>query len=88
MAQKFRPKRVTNLFLVLVLATAIYLAKATNLKETNLSLYFKDISAPWATNAMVIRVASIANKARIFIQFGTVFVTIDSYKVCLVEKWF
>jgi hypothetical protein len=46
MAQNFLPKGLINLFLVLVLATAIYSAKATDLKETNLSLFFQDISPP------------------------------------------
>ncbi|XP_062176078.1 dirigent protein 1-like [Alnus glutinosa] len=79
MAQNFLPKRVTSLFLVLVVATAIYLAKAAdhNLKETNLSLYFQDISAFSAANATVIPVAGIAGKAWTFTQFGTVFVTDD-----------
>jgi hypothetical protein len=46
MAQNFLPKRLPNLFLVLALATAIYSAKATDLKETNLSLFFQDILPP------------------------------------------
>jgi len=77
MAQNFLPKRVTNLFLVSVVAIAIYLAKAADLKETNLSSYVQDISAPDADNATVIPVAGIAGKAWTFTQFGTVFVTDD-----------
>ncbi|XP_059450794.1 dirigent protein 2-like [Corylus avellana] len=77
MAQNFLPKRLPNLFLVLALATAIYSAKATNLKETNLSLYFPDILAPGATSSTVIPVAGVASKAQTFTQFGIVFVTDD-----------
>jgi hypothetical protein len=77
MAQNFLPKGLPNLFLVLVLATAIYSAKATDLKETNLSLFFQDISAPGAANATVILVAGVAGKAQTFTHFGTIFVTDD-----------
>ena len=77
MATNIAPKRVTNLFLVLVLATVTYLAKAADLNETQLSLYFQDISAFGNPNATVIPVAGIAGKAWTFTQFGTVFVTDD-----------
>jgi len=60
-----------------LLATAIHLAKAADLKETNLSSYFQDISVPGTANAMVIPIAGIANKLRTFTQFGTVFVNND-----------
>ena len=77
MATNFVPKRHTILFLALVLATTTYLAKATDLKETQLSLYFQDISAFGNSNATVIPVAGIAGKAWTFTQFGTVYVTDD-----------
>ncbi|GMY07325.1 dirigent protein 2-like [Fagus crenata] len=77
MATNFVPKRHTILFLALVLATTTYLAKATDLKETQLSLYFQDISAFGNPNATVIPVAGIAGKAWTFTQFGTVYVTDD-----------
>ena len=77
MATNIVPKRVINLFLVLVLVTIIYLAEAAGLKETQLSLYFQDISAFGNPNATVIPVAGIAGKAWTFTQFGTVYVTDD-----------
>ncbi|KAC4480457.1 hypothetical protein FH972_014375 [Carpinus fangiana] len=67
-----------NLLLVLVAATAIYLVKGTDLKETKLSLYLQDISAFGAANATAVPVAGIAGKAWRFTQFGTLYVTDDN----------
>ncbi|KAK4577244.1 hypothetical protein RGQ29_027666 [Quercus rubra] len=64
--------------------TIIYLAEAEGLKETQLSLYFQDISAFDNPNATVIPVAGIVGKAWTFTQFhsapaqfGTVYITDD-----------
>ncbi|XP_030929457.1 dirigent protein 22-like [Quercus lobata] len=78
MATSFLRKILTNIFLVLVLTTAMYAAKATNLKETKLSFYLHDISALGNPNATVIPVAGIAGKAWTFTQFGTIFVVDDN----------
>ncbi|XP_075672363.1 dirigent protein 22-like [Castanea sativa] len=77
MAASFVPKMHTNLFLVLVLATATFLAKASDLKETKLSMYLQDISDVGNPNVTVIPVAGIAGKAWTVTQFGTIFVTDD-----------
>lgn len=77
MAPNFVPKRLTNSLLLSVLVISLYLAEAANLKETQLSLYFQDISAHGNPNATVIPVAGIAGKAWTFTQFGTVYVTDD-----------
>ncbi|XP_041009167.1 dirigent protein 22-like [Juglans microcarpa x Juglans regia] len=78
MARNLVPKGLTSFLFILVLATAIHLTKATELKETKLSLYFQDISAHGAANATVVPVAGVAGKAWTFTQFGTVYVT-DNY---------
>ena len=59
MATSFLPTFPTNIFLVLVVATAMYAAKATNLGNSN---------------AMTIPVAGIAGKAWTYTQFGTIYV--------------
>ena len=78
MATSFLRKILTNIFLVLVLITAMYAAKATNLKETKLSFYLHDISAFGDPKATTIPVAGIAGKAWTFTQFGTVYVVDDN----------
>ncbi|KAB1210134.1 Dirigent protein 23 [Morella rubra] len=78
MAPKLVPKRLTDIVLVLVLATTVYLAEAGGLKKTKLSFYLQDFSAFGSPNATVIPVAGIAGKAWTFTQFGTLYVTDDN----------
>jgi len=59
MATGFLPKFPTNIFLVLIVATAMYAAKATDLGNSN---------------ATTIPVAGIAGKAWTYTQFGTIYV--------------
>ena len=77
MATNLVPKRLTNLFLVLVLANIIYLAKATEPKKTTLSLYFHDTPDRCDSNVKVIPVTRIAGKAWNVPTTGTVIVTED-----------
>ncbi|KAL5573364.1 hypothetical protein UlMin_022961 [Ulmus minor] len=74
MAQNYSPKLSTILF-SLTLSLALFLAQARDLKETQMSLYFQDISA--GPNATVLPIAGIAGKQWTFTQFGTVYVTDD-----------
>ena len=77
MATNLVPKRLTDLFLVLVLANITYLAKATEPKKTSLSLYFHDTPDRCDSNFKVIPVTRIAGKAWNVPNTGTVIVTED-----------
>ncbi|PRQ52751.1 putative plant disease resistance response protein [Rosa chinensis] len=61
---------------LLVLVFARSLAKASDLKETQLVLYFQDFTA--GPNTSSIPVAGIAGKLWTFTQFGTIYVTDDT----------
>nr|XP_023879061.1 dirigent protein 1-like [Quercus suber] len=77
MATNLVPKRLKNLFLVLVLANITYLAKATEPKKATLSLYFHDAPDRCDSNVKVIPVTRIAGKAWNVPKTGTVIVTED-----------
>ncbi|KAM5580603.1 dirigent protein 1-like [Rosa sericea] len=64
------------LLLLLDLVFARSLAEASDLKETQLVLYFQDFTA--GPNTSSIPVAGIAGKLWTFTQFGTIYVTDDT----------